>query len=122
MPINRVSNSRHTGVDQNHSWLTTGPETNPRSREPSLYRSAEVELHIHTENTTPSIPIIYVPVSALLWQTNREFVIFPSDDLFRVPPRHLDASYTSLLSFIIDLCYTSCETLDLRLEIYESVL
>ena len=117
-----MSLTRHTGLDQDYPWLTTGPETNTRSREPSLYRGAEVELRIRTEATTPSILITYLSASAWLWQTNREFVIFLPNDLFRVPPRHSDASYTSLLSFVIDFRYTSRKKLDLCLEIRKSIL
>ena len=45
----------------------------------------------------------------------------PLNDLFRVPPRHPNASSSPLHSFVVDLYYTSCKTLDLCLEIHEPI-
>lgn len=37
---------QRTGLDQNNSGFAIWPETNPRGREPSFYRSAEVDNYI----------------------------------------------------------------------------
>ena len=61
----RVSNSRHTGLDQDHPWLTARPETNSRSREPNLHRGAEVD-YMQTE--IPYLqPLQFSPSPSLLW-------------------------------------------------------
>ena len=119
-PVSLTHND--TGLNQNHSRLTSRSETNSRSREANLHRGAEIDSYIDKVTLLSSVitMLYHCPT-----RRDREFVIFPrpvgSNDFFRLPPRGSDASYPHLHSFGIDIFLTSCKTLDLCLEVYKSI-